>query len=283
MSTSTVKQLPKSTAELEIHIPWEEIKSTYEKILDRVVSETELPGFRKGKAPKDLVNKNLNKSKLYEEVVKEIIPKAYREEIQKHKLLPVIPPKVEVLKAKEEEEWTVKATLALKPKIDLKNYKEKIRELKKSKVKIWTPGSGEKKDEESKKPSLDEIIKVLSSEATVELSDLLIEQEANRLLSDLIDQTQKLGLTVEQYLMAKGKTTESIRVEYATQAARNLAIEFVIAEIADQEKITVTQDDLDKLIDKAEKEEEKEKLRRDSYYLAHLIRQQKTLDFLGNL
>ena len=283
MSSSTIKQLPKTTVELEIHIPWEEIKSTYEKILDKIVSETEISGFRKGKAPKDLVSKNLDKSKLYEEVVKEVIPKAYREEIQKHKLTPIIPPKVEVLKAKENEEWVVKTTIALKPLISLNKYKEKIKEFKKGKIKIWTPGSGEKKDEGEKKLTLDEIVKLVMEEAKIELSEMLIEQEANRLLSDLIDQTQKLGLSVEQYLMAKGKTTDQIRSEYTTQAEKNLAIEFIISEIADEEKITVSQEDLDKLINKAEKEEEKEKLRRDSYYLAHLIRQQKTLDFLGNL
>ena len=283
MSSSTIKQLPKTTVELEIHIPWEEIKSTYEKILDKIVSEAELSGFRKGKAPKDLVSKNLDKSKLYEEVVKEVIPKAYREEIQKHKLTPIIPPKVEVLKAKENEEWVVKTTIALKPLISLNKYKEKIKEFKKGKIKIWTPGSGEKKDEGEKKLTLDEIVKLVMEEAEIELSEMLIEQEANRLLSDLIDQTQKLGLSVEQYLMAKGKTTDQIRSEYTTQAEKNLAIEFIISEIADEEKITVSQEDLDKLINKAEKEEEKEKLRRDSYYLAHLIRQQKTLDFLGNL
>ena len=283
MSSSTIKQLPKTTVELEIHIPWEEIKSTYEKILDKIVSEAELSGFRKGKAPKDLVSKNLDKSKLYEEVVKEVIPKAYREEIQKHKLTPIIPPKVEVLKAKENEEWVVKTTIALKPLISLNKYKEKIKEFKKGKIKIWTPGSGEKKDEGEKKLTLDEIVKLVMEEAKIELSEMLIEQEANRLLSDLIDQTQKLGLSVEQYLMAKGKTTDQIRSEYTTQAEKNLAIEFIISEIADEEKITVSQEDLDKLINKAEKEEEKEKLRSDSYYLAHLIRQQKTLDFLGNL
>lgn len=282
MSISTLKQLPKSTVELEIHIPWEDIKSTYDKILATVVKETELPGFRKGKAPQKLVDQNINKTKLYEEVVKEVIPRAYHEEVQKHKLFPVIPPKVDVLKAKEGEEWTVKATIALKPQIELKNYKDKIRELKKSKVKIWTPGADNKKEEEAK-PKLDELVKILLEAIAVELSDLIISSEANRLLSDLIDQTQKLGLTVEQYLLAKGKTSDQIRAEYATQAIRNLSLEFILAEIADQENITVSKEDIEKLISKAEKPEDQEKLRKDSYYLAHLVRQQKTLDFLSNL
>ena len=121
------------------------------------------------------------------------------------------------------------------------------------------------------------------SEVEVELSDLLISEEANRLLANLVDQTQKLGLTVEQYLISKGKTSEQLRAEYAKQAAKNLSIEFALVEIADKENITVTPEDLEKIIAKVEKPEEREKLKQDSYYLAHLLRQQKTLDFLSNL
>ena len=197
MSSSTLKQLPKSTVELEIRIPWEEIKTSYEKILDRVISESELPGFRKGKAPKDLVIKDQNRSKLYEEVVREVMPKVYRDEIQKYKLSPVISPKVEVLEAKEGKEWVIKASVALKPSINLKNYKEKIREFKKSKVKIWTPGkSHEKDDQANKKINLDELLNVILSTVEFEISDMIVEQEQNRLLADLIDQTNKLKLNL---------------------------------------------------------------------------------------
>lgn len=283
MITSTVKQVPKATAELEITIPWDDIKETYDRIFASVIKESEIPGFRKGKAPKDLVEKNVNKAKVYEEVAKEIIPKAYSTAVTEHKLIPVSSPKIEVLKAKEGENWLVKAVLALKPVINLKNYKEKIQELKKGKTKIWTPGEKQEKPEKEKKPALDEIVSVLLSEIEIELSDTLITEEANRLLTSLIDQTQKLGLTVEQYLISKGKTSEQLRAEYAQQAAKNLSIEFALSEIADKENITVTPEEIENILNKVEKEEERERLKKDSYYLAHLIRQQKTLDFLSNL
>lgn len=283
MITSKVNFLPKSTAELEIAIPWSEIKTTYQTIFDKVAQSMEISGFRKGKAPKELIEKNINKSKIYEEVVKDVIPKAYQDAVKTHNLIPIISPKIEVIKAKENEDWVVKATVALKPNVKLGNYKEKVKSLKKPKTEIWTPGSTKDKREKDKKPSLDELINVVSESVDVELSDLLISQETNRLLADLVDQVRKLGLTVEQYLMAKGKTTEQIKLEYAKQAEKTLKIEFALAEIADSEKITVTQDDIDKLIAKVEKPEEREKLKKDSYYLAHLIRQQKTIDFLNNL
>ena len=282
MATSTLKQLAKTTVELEITIPWSQVQVSYEKIGAQARSEMEVPGFRKGKAPKELTDKNIDKTRVYEQVIREIVPQLYAEAIKEHNLIPVTSPKIDVLKAKEKEDWLLKATVPLKPKINLKNYKEKIKILKKAKPKIWTPGSDTKKEDE-KKYSIDDLLKIILEEAEVELSDMLVTDEANRLLADLIDQTKKLGLTVEQYLIAKGKTTEQIKAEYAKQAQANLKIQFILAEIADQEKITVTREDLAKMIEKVENPEEREKLKNDSYYLAHLLRQQKTLDFLNTL
>ena len=284
MSTSTVKSLPKATAELEITIPWSEIKSTYEKIFASVVNEAELPGFRKGKAPKELVEKNIDKSKVYQEVIKEIVPKAFSDAVKQQNITPISSPKVEIIKAKDNEDWQVKTTVALKPKINLKNYKEKIRAVKKPKPEIWTPGKDTaNKEKKEDKISLDVIIQALTEEVEVEISDLLISDETNRLLAELIDQTKKLGITVEQYLIAKGKTTEQLRSEYNLQAEKNLKIQFALVEIADKENITVSQKEIEDLIAKAEKPEERQRLQKESYYLAHLLRQQKTLDFLSNL
>ena len=111
----------------------------------------------------------------------------------------------------------------------------------------------------------------------------MIKNEANRLLADLVDQTRQVGLTIEQYLISKGKTNDQLKAEYAKTAQRNLSLEFILMEIADQEKITVDKEDINNLINKVENSQEREKLIKDSYYLAHLIRQQKTIDLLNNL
>ena len=108
-------------------------------------------------------------------------------------------------------------------------------------------------------------------------------EEANRLLSDLIDRTRQLGLTMEQYLISKGKSREQLRAEYADEAKKNLTLEFALMEIAEAENITVNQTDIDNLLNNIKDEKEKEKLKSNSYYLAHLLRQQKTIDFINNL
>ena len=281
MPTSKLNTLPKQTVEIEINIPWVEIKSTYDEYLSQVSKDAEIQGFRKGKAPKQLVEEKLDKNKLYEEVIKKIVPKSYADAVREHQLTPVMSPRIEIINAKVGEDWAIKATIALKPKISLKNYKEKIKALRETKVKLWTPGQDKTKPPE--KLSLDEIIEAIHKEIEIELSDELIKNEANRLLSDLVDQTRQVGLTIEQYLISKGKTNEQLRAEYAQVAKKNLTLEFALMEIADTEKITVSKEDIEGLLNKVENKDEKEKLTKDTYYLAHLIRQQKTIDFLNTL
>jgi len=281
MTATTVKQMPKSTVELEITIPWSDIKSTYDQILTQVSKDAEISGFRKGKAPKKIIEDKADKNKLYEEVIRKIIPKAYSDAVKEHQLNPIISPKIEIIKAKIGGDWGVKAIISLKPKINLKNYKEKIKIIKAAKVKLWTPGQD--KEAVQKKLDLEEIIKTVIEEVEIELSDELVNEEANRLLSDLIDRTRQLGLTMEQYLISKGKSREQLRAEYADEAKKNLTLEFALMEIAEAENITVNQTDIDNLLNNIKDEKEKEKLKSNSYYLAHLLRQQKTIDFINNL
>ncbi len=286
--TVAVNRLANGTIELTITISWSEIKTTYDHVVDEFVQETELPGFRKGKAPKNLVEEILDKSKVYEEVLKHIVPKAYTEAIKQENISPIVPPKIEVIAAQPDQDWQFKALTAEKPKVKLGNYQQAISDLRKTKTnKIWVPGEDKKGPDEEKtdKPAglaLQDIIKALLETSQITIPDLLTEDEVNRMLSRLIDQTQKLGLTIEQYLLAQGKTSESIRNEYREQAIKTLSLEFILEAIADQEKIEVTDQEIENLINQTKDDKEKEALKGQKYYLETILRQQKTLDKLAN-
>jgi FKBP-type peptidyl-prolyl cis-trans isomerase (trigger factor) len=281
--TVALSRLANGTIELTITIPWSEVKTSYDQVVEEFVKEAELPGFRKGKAPRKLVEEKLDKTKVYEEVLKRIVPKGYAEAVKQENLTPIISPRVEIIAAQEGQDWQFRAQTCEKPEVKLGNYQEAITKLKKEKhAKIWVPGK-EEKEEKSKELTLDEILKVLLEANQVQVPTLLVEDEANRMLSRLIDQTQKLGLTVEQYLVSQGKTTEGLRVEYKEQANRNLALEFILEAIADQEKIQISDEEIEKVIKAAKDIKEQEALRAQKYYLATILRRQKTLDHVKSL
>jgi FKBP-type peptidyl-prolyl cis-trans isomerase (trigger factor) len=284
MTKHAIHRRPDGTIELTITVLWKDVSSVYDHIIDHAVEHAELPGFRKGKAPKKLVEEKLDTSKVYEDVIRELLPTIYNEVVTEEKLKPIISPKVELKEAKEDSDWQIVIYTCEKPAVTLGDYKKAVNEGKTARhKKIWVPGQEkeEKDKKEDKGPTLDEILLWVLDTISINIPDMLLEQEVNRLLSALIDQTKTLGLTVEQYLASTGKNSESIRKEYEEQARRTITLEFGLEEIADKEKILVEDDDIDKVINSAKTEEEKQSLKDQRYYIASVLRRQKTLDALA--
>lgn len=284
--TTAISRKEDHTIELTLTIPWPTIKAAYEDIVNHAIETVEVPGFRKGKAPRNIAEEKLDRSKIYEEVVKKVIPEVYNEAITKEKIRPIVNPQIELQDAKEEKDWVVKLTTCERPSITLGVYKKAIQDVKASvEKKIWTPGEEMKEEKKDEKPkvTLDMILKALYGEIRISLPAILLQQEVNRLLAELIDQTKKLGLTVEQYLASTQRNADSIKTEYEEQAKRTLSLEFALEEIADKEGIFVSDDDMETVLKTAKNDEERKALEKDKYYLSSILRRQKTLDFLSAL
>jgi len=283
----TLKKHDNGNIELTIPIPWANVHKTYDAVVDDIVKETELHGFRKGKAPRIAVEEHLDKNKTYEEVLKRLLPDIYIKAIGQHSIKPIISPQVTLKKAKEGEDWVVMVITCEKPVVTLGEYRQAIAELKNEKRnKIWVPGQDKQKEnekEKEQKPNIDEILGVVYKTIQVSLPAILVEQEVSRMLSNLIDQTKKLGLTVEQYLNSTGKTIESLRKDYEEEAKRMIALELALGDIADKENINVEEKDIDNIIQTAKTPEEKENLEKERYYLASMLRRQKTIQMLASL
>lgn len=285
--TASLSKLADGTLELTLVIPWSQVAKAYDGVVEEMVKSSQVTGFRKGKAPRKLIEEKLDKHQVYEEVLKKLIPQIYTEAVESHKLRPIVSPKIELKEASENKDWVIRALTCERPKLELGDYKKQIQELKAGKQKkIWVPGQEAAKTESTekdRKPSLDELLTALSGVVKITLPGLLLDSEVNRLLADLIDQTKKLGLTVEQYLASTNRTAENLRSEYTEQAKKTLALEFALEEIANKEGIVVSENDIDNVIKTAKNESEKKVLEGQRYYLASILRRQKTLDFLTNL
>jgi len=279
--------LPKNTIEFLIDIPKEEINSAYKKAFDSLKKDLVIPGFRKGTVPEKLAKQNIDKGRIYEKLINDLIPRIYNEIIKKENLNPISSPKIELKKAKENEDWQIKITLAQKPIVDLKNLKTIIHKIKaeQKKDEIWIPGKDqkEKESEEVKRQKLfNSILNALLKEINCEISDLLIEEELNYRLSSLLDEIKKIGLTVEAYLKSKNITIDQLKEQYRKEIQETYQLEFILSAIADKENITVDKEDLEKIFVNLSPEERK-KAEANSYFYAAIIRKQKTIDFLINL
>ena len=280
---TTLQRLPGNTIEIILTLPWDKIKISYDKIVEKSLAEIELSGFRKGKAPRELALKQIDKNKVFEKVVQELLPEAYAESISQNELKPIINPHIHLLDAEEGKDWKVKAVTCEKPAIEVGDYKGAVNRAKATKAnKIWLP-TDPKKPEEKKDQELTvgETLDAIYLAVKVDISPILVEQEVNRSLSNLISETQKLGLTIEQYLQAQGKTSEQLRKEHQIQAQKTLTLEFALEEIAEKEKVVVSDKEIEAVLQNAKSEDEKKALTQNRYFITSLLRRQKTLSVLA--
>lgn len=271
------------TITLKITIPWKTVEEVRSKVTDNLIKQVQVPGFRKGTAPKNVAEQHLKKELIQEEVLKEVLGKAYNDAVKEQQLTPIITPRVHVETFEDGTDLVFSAELCEAPEVKLGNYKKDVGEIT-AKSKIIIPG---KEDEKTlpagKQAKVDEILDAVIKNAEVSIPKILYEQEANRLLSQMIDELKSLGVSLDQYLATRGKTAENIRQEYEDKARKDLALEFILRKIADEEKITVENKDLEEVVKDVKDETQRQQLLANPYLVASIIRQQKTLDFLTKL
>lgn len=265
------------TIELTIIIPWHEADKAKVGIEEELIKSVELPGFRKGQAPAHLAKAKLSPELVKEEVLKKVVGKAYNDAIVKNNLRPIISPRVHIEVFEDGTDIVFMAETAEEPAISLGNYKAEIQKVT-SASKIAVPGK-----EETTKPTIDQIVEAAMGQVSVKIPDVLVESEVSRLLSQLLDELKQLGLTLEQYLGTRQKNPEQLREEYKEKAERDLKLEFFLRKVADEEKISVEKEDVEKAMATIEDEKQRKDLLQNPYLVAGIIRQQKTLDFLTKI
>ncbi|MDH7476559.1 MAG: trigger factor [Microgenomates group bacterium] len=287
MIKHTIKKLPKNSYEIIVDISADEIEKEYQKAFAKLQKELVVEGFRPGKAPKKIAEKHIAKEKIFQELINTLIPRLYQEIINKEGLKPIISPKINLIKAKENEPWQLSIKIAEKPTISLGDYKKAIKEFKTSskKAKIWVPGQKEEKPDLEKDNSqlLNGILTKLLKTVKCEIADMIIEAELEQRLAKLLDEIQKIGLTVDAYLKSKNLTLDQLKNLYKKEIEDTYKLEFILSEIADQEKIEVKKEEIEKLFEHIKDEKERQQARNNSYFYALILRKQKTLDFLTSL
>lgn len=280
--TSALQKEPNGTIRLTITIPYGVVKKTQNDIVENAAKEAEIPGFRKGKAPKHLVEKKIDKEKVREEMLKMLLPKFYADAVQEHNLKPITNPKIHITELEdpktlsESKGWQFTAVTCESPSVFLGNYKEQIKSIT-AKSKIIVPGKNKEE------PKFEDIVKALVDNVTITIPEILLNSEVDRLLAQTLDEVKRLGLTLDQYLSSTGKTPEALREEYRKRAQNDITLEFALQKISEQEHITVEPKEIDEAIQKAKDPNERKNLQNNRYVLANILRQQKTLDFLRNL
>lgn len=119
---STVKRLSQCKREIEVEIEADETLREFDRILAQYSSRAKIPGFRPGKAPRDIV-KRMFYPEIKDSLFNSLVPKALKQELQSQNLKPIGAPVVNELHFKEGEPFRLKAQFEIWPEINLPEYK----------------------------------------------------------------------------------------------------------------------------------------------------------------
>ena len=122
MNVKSVEKQEKSAVELVIEIGGEEFEAAVQKAYLKQRNKINVPGFRKGKAPRKIIEGMFGSGVFYEDAINELYPKAYADAVEQEKLDVVSWPNVEVLEAGKDG-LTFKATVTVRPEVKLGEYK----------------------------------------------------------------------------------------------------------------------------------------------------------------
>lgn len=122
MNVKSVEKQEKSTVELIIQVGAEEFEAAVEKIYKKKRASINVPGFRKGHAPRKVIEGMYGSGVFYEDAVNELYPTAYEEAVKQEKLDAVAWPKVEIQEMGKDG-FTFKAVVTVRPEVKLGDYK----------------------------------------------------------------------------------------------------------------------------------------------------------------
>jgi FKBP-type peptidyl-prolyl cis-trans isomerase (trigger factor) len=241
----TTEKLPKNTLKVTITIPQTDVQGIYENVLAKVIETAEVPGFRVGKAPRDKVLEKTDTNKLYGEVINEALRIYYPQALKEQKVVPAGNPKVEITQFDLDKDLVFIATVPQKPEIKIGDY---MNELKKVLADRKEATKAEKDEKLKKGESLSDVhdhlhpadvVQALVKVSELEIPDVMIEEETNRMLARLVGQAEQIGLSLDQFLEAQGKTADQLRADYDKVSDQTIKAEFILAQLVKDREVKV--------------------------------------------
>lgn len=119
---SAVETLSPTRAKLTVEVPFEELKPSLDAAYQQIAKQINVPGFRRGKVPPMVIDRQVGRGAVLDQAVNETIPRMYIEALQANDLEPLAQPEIEVTKFADNEALEFTAEVDVKPSIELPDY-----------------------------------------------------------------------------------------------------------------------------------------------------------------
>ncbi|WP_270332608.1 trigger factor [Ligilactobacillus acidipiscis] len=124
MSAKWEKEEGTNNGKLTFDIQPEKIKEGLDTAFNRVKKSLNVPGFRKGKVPRQIFNKMYGEESLYQDALNAILPEEYSKAVQESDIKPVDQPEINVESMEKDSAWVLSAKVTVEPEVELGQYKD---------------------------------------------------------------------------------------------------------------------------------------------------------------
>ena len=122
-----IKKLPKSEVEISVSLGWDEWKSAFQHATEEVSKNVKVPGFRAGKAPRNMVEQKVGKGAMLAEAAEHALHESYGKVLQSHKIDAIGRPKAEIKKSEEHGDFEYVITTAVMPELSLSGWEKGVK------------------------------------------------------------------------------------------------------------------------------------------------------------
>lgn len=120
---STIVKKENNEVNLKIEVSAETFEKAIQKAYTKMRGQFNIPGFRKGKAPRKVIEVRYGAAVFYDEAINELWPTVYKEAIEKHDLHPVDQPSLDLDEIVKGQDVVLKVKVTVKPEVTLGDYK----------------------------------------------------------------------------------------------------------------------------------------------------------------
>lgn len=114
-----IENIEKNVVQLEIEVDAAKFEQGMKKAFLKNARRFNIPGFRKGKAPRNIIERYYGEQVLYEDAINEVCPEAYDEAVEQNGLHPVERPEIDIKQVGSEKNLIFTAKVTVKPEVEL--------------------------------------------------------------------------------------------------------------------------------------------------------------------
>jgi trigger factor len=116
---SAVETLSPTRAKLTVEVPFEELKPSLDAAYKKIAQQINVPGFRKGKVPPMVIDRQIGRGPVLDEAINEALPKIYVQALQDNDIEPLAQPEIDITKFEDNESLEFTAEVDVRPQITL--------------------------------------------------------------------------------------------------------------------------------------------------------------------